>query len=306
MARYMERAENVARIIEVNSHMTLDMPGEEKGQWRPLITITGDEAQFGARYEVANQENVIRFLAFDRENPNSIISCLSAARENARVVRSSITTEMWEQINKMYLFVNQAAISPDVLESPYIFYTRVKMSALLYQGITEATMTHGEAWHFCRLGRSLERADKTSRLLDVKYFILLPTVDYVGLSIDDIQWAAVLRSASAFEMYRRTYGVIQPDQVAEFLLLDRDFPRTVLHCLYRAEESLRWIAGAREGIAQTLPERRLGQLRSDLTYMRIDEIIAGGLHEFLDRFQLRLNMVGTAIYDTFFALHPAS
>jgi uncharacterized alpha-E superfamily protein len=306
MARYMERAENVARIIEVNSHMTLDMPGEEKGQWRPLITITGDVAQFDARYSEANQENVIRFLAFDRENPNSIISCLSAARENARVVRSSITTEMWEQINKMYLFVNQAAISPNVLESPYIFYTRVKMSALLYQGITEATMTHGEAWHFCRLARSMERADKTSRLLDVKYFILLPTVDYVGLSMDDIQWAAVLRSASAFEMYRRQHGVILPDQVAEFLLLDRDFPRAVLHCLYRAEESLRWIAGAREGAEQTLPERRLGQLRSDLTYMRIEEIIGGGLHEFLDRFQLRLNMVGTAIYDTFFALHPAS
>jgi uncharacterized alpha-E superfamily protein len=305
MSRYMERAENVARIIEVNSYLTLDMPGEELGQWRPLITISADDDAFDARYPEANQENVIRFLAFDRENPNSIISCLNAARENARIVRSRITSELWEQINKMYLFVNQAAAQPDVLESPSTFYTRLKMSALLFQGIMESTLTHDEEWHFCRLGRMLERADKTSRLLDVKYFLLLPDIEYVGSSVDDIQWAAVLRSASALEMYRREYGIILPNNVVEFLLLNRQFPRSVMHCLYRAEESLRVIASPSDGLAQTLPERRLGQLRSDLTYRQANEIIAGGLHEFLDHFQLRLNMVGAAIYDTFFAVHPA-
>ncbi len=167
-------------------------------------------------------------------------------------------------------------------------------------------MTHGEAWHFSRLGRMLERADKSTRLLDVKYFILLPSVDHVGLSVDDIQWGAILRSASAFEMYRQKYGVILPDRIAEFLLLDREFPRAVLHGLNRAEESLRAITGSREGTFQNVPEQLLGQLRSDLSYARIDEIIAAGLHEFLDRCQWRMNGIGDAVYDAFFSLHPVA
>lgn len=306
MSRYIERAENVARSIEVNSHMTLDLPGEEQAQWKPLVTIAGADDLFWSRYEEASQKQVIHFLAFDRDNPNSIISCLGAARENARAVRSSITSEMWEQINRMYLYVNQASLSADVFESPHEFYTRLKLGSHLFLGITEVTMTHGEGWHFCRMGRTLERADQTSRLLDVKYFILLPTVDHVGLSVDDIQWAAVLRSGSAFEMYRQKYGVILPERIVEFLLLDREFPRAVLYCLNRAEESMRAITGSHEGTFQSLPEQRLGQLKSDLTYMRVEEIIAGGLHEFLDTFQFRLNAVGDAIYDNYFSLRPIS
>lgn len=305
MSRYIERAENVARSMDVNTHMTLDMEGEEQTQWAPLITITGDDTLFYARYEHATQENVIRFLAFDRENPNSILSCLNAARENARVIRSNITSEMWEQINKIYLYVNRCAAKADVLESPYEFYSAVKQGSHLFSGIMDTTMTHNEGWHFCRLGRSLERADATTRLLDVKYFILLPTVDYVGLSVDDIQWAAVLRSASAFEMYRQQYGVLTPDKIVEFLVLDRQFPRAVLHCLNRADESLRLILGAQEGTFHSLPEQRLGQLRSDLTYLRVEEIIARGLHEFLDTTQGRLNEIGNAVFERFFALKPA-
>ncbi len=306
MSRYIERAENVARTIEVNSHMTLDLPGEEHTQWGPLVTIAGASDLFSTRYDEANQKNVIHFLAFDRDNPNSIISCLGAARENARAVRSSITSEMWEQINRMYLYVNETSTNARVFESPHEFYTRLKLGSHLFLGITEVTMTHGEGWHFCRLGRALERADQATRLLDVKYFILLPTVDHVGLSVDDIQWAAVLRSGSAFEMYRRQYGVIAPDKVVEFLLLDREFPRAVLYSLNRAEESLRAITGSLEGTFQSVPEQRLGQLRSDLTYMRVEEIIASGLHEFLDNFQKRLITVGDAIYDNFFSLRPVS
>ena len=306
MSRYIERAENVARSIEVNSHMTLDLPGEHEAQWMPLVTIAGSEQLFLSRYDEATAENVIQFLAFDRENPNSIISCLSAARENARAIRSNITSEMWEQINRMYLFVNQAASNTSVFETPHEFYTRLKLGSHLFIGIMEVTMTHSEGWHFSRMGRTLERADQTSRLLDVKYFILLPTVDHVGLSVDDIQWAAVLRSASAFEMYRQKYGVILPDRIVEFLLLDREFPRAVLYCLSRADESLRAITGTQEGAFRSLPEQRLGQLRSDMNYVRVEEIIAAGLHEYLDNLQLRLNKVGEAIYDTFFSLRPVS
>lgn len=165
-------------------------------------------------------------------------------------------------------------------------------------------MTHGEGWHFFRLGRMIERADQTTRLLDVKYFILLPTVDHVGLSVDDIQWAAVLRSASAFEMYRQKYGLLLPNRIVEFLLLDREFPRAVLHSLNRAEESLRLITGSPLGGYMSRPEQRLGQLRSELTYARVDEIISGGLHEYLDQFQLRVKEIGSAIYDAFFSSNP--
>ncbi len=304
MSRYIERAENIARSMEVNSHMVLDMPGEELKEWGPLVTIMGDHKVFLERYENASQENVIQFLAFDRSNPNSIISAVSAARENARIIRPSIPTELWECINALYLYVTRKAVSQQVFASPHEFCQVVKSSSHTFLGIMEATMTHGEAWHFFRLGRTLERADQTTRLLDVKYFILLPTVDYVGTPIDDIQWAAVLRSASAFEMYRQHYGVIQPDQVVEFLLLDRDFPRAVLYCLNRAEESLRAISGTHEGMFHSLPEQRLGQLRSEFMYMRVEEIISAGLHEFLDNTQYRLNVVGQAIFDRFFSLHP--
>ncbi len=301
MGRYIERAENVARSMEVNSHMVLDLPGEASSQWAPLVTITGDSAAFNARYDVATPENVIQFLAFDRENPNSIISCLSAARENARIIRPTIPTELWECINKNYLYVTRTAISQDVFESPYEFCQSIKLASQTFLGLMQVIMTHGEGWHFSRLGRTLEHADQTTRLLDVKYFILLPTVDHVGLSVDDIQWAAVLRSASAFEMYRQKYGVLLPDRIVEFLLLERTFPRAVLYCLDMAEESLRKISGSAAGTFQSLPEQRLGQLRSELMYMRVEDIIAQGLHEFLDNTQSRLNVVGSAIHQTYFA-----
>src|SRR5262249_47143954 len=143
------------------------------------------------------------------ENPNSILSCVRAARENARSVREIISSEMWEQVNEFYLMVNSAA-AVGAMTDPQELFASVKMSSHQFAGVTDATMTHGEGWHFFRLGRRLERADKTSRILDVKYFLLLPTADDVGTTFDDIQWAAVLRSASAFEMYRKCHGRISP------------------------------------------------------------------------------------------------
>ena len=145
---------------------------------------------------------------------------------------------MWEHINKFYLMIRDGGSLEDVLDNPYEFFERVSVSGQQFLGVTDATMTHGEAWHFCQLGRMLERADKTSRILDVKYFILLPKVTDVGTPFDDIQWLALLRSASALEMYRQRHGRISPVNVVKFLVLDREFPRAVLHCLTRANESL--------------------------------------------------------------------
>jgi uncharacterized alpha-E superfamily protein len=301
MSRYIERAENVARFIDVNLQLMLDGPDGQDQQWEPLVNTTGDHEKFAERHGAANQQNVIQFLAFDAENPNSILSCLRAARENARTVREIISSEMWLQLNKFYLMVNDAAATGQGRNSPHEFFSEVKLASHLFTGITDGTMSHGEPWHFCRLARKLERADKTSRILDVKYFILLRSVADVGTPLDDIQWAAVLRSASAFEMYRKRHGRISPKGVVEFLLLNREFPRAIHFCLLCARDSLHAISGTPLGTFQYPPEKLLGQLCSDLSYAAVDDIINAGLHEYLDELQTTINQVGAGVHETFFA-----
>src|SRR5258706_248279 len=265
LSRYMERADNVARFIDVNLQMMLDLPSGSREQWQPLVSISGDDAEFSAKYPVATRDNVIKFLRFARENPNSIVSCLRAARENARTIRESIAPEMWEQVNSSYLMANAAA-SNELLRSLSSFFSEVKKASQLFHGITDATLSHGEEWHFYRMGRLLERADKASRLLDVKYFMLLPSVTDVGTPLDDIQWAAVLRSASALEMYRKRHGHIAPEQIINFLVLDHEFPRSIHYCLTAANDSLHAISGTPIGMYRNPAEQRLGQLRSELAY----------------------------------------
>jgi uncharacterized alpha-E superfamily protein len=165
-------------------------------------------------------------------------------------------------------------------------------------------MSRGEAWHFRRLGRSIERADKTSRILDVKYYLLLPNVADVGTPLDTVQWAALLKSASALEMYRKKHGRITPAQVAKFLVLDCDFPRAMHFCLIRAEQALLAITGGAPGTFRNSAEQHLGRLRAELDYANMEEIIHRGLHEFIDSFQNKLNSVGASIHETFFALEP--
>jgi uncharacterized alpha-E superfamily protein len=166
-------------------------------------------------------------------------------------------------------------------------------------------MTHNESWNFCRLGRMLERADKTSRILDVKYFLLLPNAEDVGTTSDDIQWAAVLRSASAFEMYRKSHGRIAPDRIVEFLLLEKEFPRAIQYCLVHARESVHAISGTPPGMFRHPVERLFGELCSELAYARVEAIITAGLHEYLDRLQTKMNLVGNGISETFFAARGA-
>jgi uncharacterized alpha-E superfamily protein len=303
MSRYVERAENVARFIEVNLNLMLDSPVDSAQQWQPLIETTGDADEFAERYGAATQQNVIQFLTFDQENVNSIRSCLRAARENARSVREVISSEMWEKLNEFYLMVNSA--DAETQTDPQELFSSVKMASHLFTGVTNATMTHNEGWHFCRLGRMLERADKTSRILDVKYFLLLPSAADVGTTADDIQWAAVLRSTSAFEMYRKAHGRIAPERVVEFLLFENEFPRGIRYCLVRAREAVHAISGTPTGIFRHPVERLLGELCSELAYARVHTIIAEGLHEYLDRLQNRVNQVGTGISETFFAARGA-
>src|SRR5258708_23130771 len=283
MSRYVERAENVARFIEVNLNLMLDLPLGSAQQWHPLVETTGDADEFAKRYSTASQTNVIEFLAFDQENANSIHSCLRAARENARSVREFISSEMWEQLNEFYLRVNTATTRRRA--DPQDLLRSVRQAGHLFAGVTDATMTHNESWHFCRLGRMLERADKTSRILDVKYFLLLPAAADVGTTSDHIQRAAVLPSASAFEMYRKTHGRIAPERGVEFLLFENEFPRAIHHCPVRSRGSMHPISGTPAGMFRHPVERLFGELCSEPPYARVGAIIAAGLHEYLDRLQ---------------------
>lgn len=303
MSRYVERAENLARFVDVTHNMSLDLPPESEQQWEALVYASGDHEYFDKKYGEPTRENVIQFLTFDREYTGSILSCVHAARENARSVRESISSEMWEQLNQFNIMVRDAAKAGS-MESPNSFFEAVKNASNLFVGITVTSFSQGEAWHFARLGRTLERADKTSRILDVKYFTLLPNVEDIGSPIDDLQWSAVLRSVSGFEMYRKRHHGITPQRVVGFLVLDRQFPRAIMHCVDVADESLHAISGSPTGTFWNIADKRVGKLRSDLAYATVEEILAGGLHEFLDSLQSQLNAIGGAVHQTFIALNP--
>lgn len=301
MSRYIERADNVARFVSVNLHLMLDSEVGQEQQWQPLVNTSGDHEDFEKRYTAPTQENVIFFLAFDEKNPNSILSCLKAARENARQVREIITSSMWQQINEYYLFVRDNGENVQAIESLNRYFLQVRRGASTFMGLTDSTMIRGEAYHFYQLGQMLERADKTSRILDVKYFILLRSAAEVGSPIDHVQWGAVLRSATAFEMYRQECGRISPFRVVDFLLFSHHFPRSVRYCIQKAQESLYGISKTPEGQVRNDVERSLGSLCSDLTYTRAETVVEAGLHEYLDRLQNRLNEVGTEVHQTYFA-----
>lgn len=303
-SRYVERAENVARFVNVNLDLMLDTPSAQRPSWQPLVQTTGDHEWYEEHYSDYSPGNVTRFLTFDLEYPNSIISSVRAARENARTVREIISREMWEELNELYLIVNEAKRQELVAEEMADFYDRIKLFGIHFAGVTDATLSHGEAWHFSRLGRMIERADKTSRILDVKYFILLPELGDIGSAVDQIGWTALLNSASALQMYRQRYQVIQPSDVAEFLLLDADFPRSIRHCLHRAQESLHAITSTPLGSYENQAERNLGLLTSRLDFAQTSEIMDKGLHQYLDEIQHVLNQVGEAISERFFYAPP--
>lgn len=299
--RYIERAENVARFIDVNLNLMLDLPGGVSPQWKPLISVTGDLEQFNSRYSEVNNRNVIQFLCFDLSYENSIISCLKKARENARSIREVISSEMWEEVNSFYLMVQEASTASSLRTLPKFFST-VKMASHRFAGVMDATMSHNEGWQFGQMGRLLERADKTTRIVDVKYFLLLPSAEWVGTPLDRIQWIALLKSASAYEMYTKSQHYITPSSVAEFLILGRQFPRSIHFCLRETQKRLHEITQTPAGNWSNGAEKTLGKLCSQLSYLTIEDIIQSGLHEFLNEMESSINQVGNEIYNTFIAL----
>ncbi len=301
MSRYLERAESISRFVEVNWHLYLEQSQNHLQEWGALISVTGDNEAFRKRYENYSRENVINFLFFDTDYPHSVVSCLRAARENARTVREIISADMWEQINSFYHFVEDTGKYPAAVhENPYEFCQSIQLRGMLINGLTNDTMLHGEGWHFVRLGRYLERADKTSRILDVKYFTLLPGANYVGTNYDDVQWAALLRATGGLEAYRQQCGRIFPSEVARFLMFDRLFARSVIRCLLVARESLHAISGSLTGEYRNKAEQRMGALCSELSFTDIHAVFEHGLHEFTDQLQVKMNRVHDAVSETFF------
>ncbi|MBA3008630.1 MAG: alpha-E domain-containing protein [Proteobacteria bacterium] len=306
MTRYIERAENIARFISVNLNLTLDFSIQPDFKWSPIIMATGDHLLFEKKYgKDYSSRNVIHFLALDQDYSNSIISCLRAARENARSVREIISSEMWEQVNRYYLELKDATITDLAGRNPHKFFKIITMRGHMFTGLLYTTMSHGEAFQFALAGLLLERADKTSRILDVKYFMLLPNAGDVNTPYDSIQWAAVLKSASGLEMYRKRFHRIIPKQVCDFLIFDGEFPRSIRYCLKKAEKALHNISGTQVDSVSNKAEKSLGRLCADLDYSDIEEIINQGMHEYLDALQVKINTVGNDIHDAFFKAIPS-
>jgi uncharacterized alpha-E superfamily protein len=302
MSRYIERAENVARLLEVNLQFLTDFHGEggaALNMWEPLILSTGDQELFAQRYDVADSRSVTEFLAFDLENPGSILASVYAARENARMIRDQISLEMWETVNELHLLLKSKNASRVWKAGPQEFFAKINRASHLFQGLTASTYARNEGWEFIQFGKYIERADKTTRILDVKYHILLPSATDVGGALDTAQWQAVLRSASALEAYRRYYvREILPWKVAEFLIFSESFPRSLHFCVAQVDEYLRKILDETGTRPRSSAARASKRLLADLQSLTIGDVLGKGLHEFLTEVKASLTAIGDGVVET--------
>ena len=298
MSRYTERAENTARMLDVNYQTSLLPQSEAVAQlgWQGLLSISELLTSYKEHYGDIQARDVMDFMVKDESNPSSIVSCLGAARENARAVRGTLTTEVWETQNTTWLEVKRMLKSGEFEQDPAQFFEWVKFRSHLSRGVTVGTMLMDEALHFMRLGTFLERADNTARLVDVKFHAVQS--DFFGNASEKDQeydfyhWSAILRSVSGFEVYRKVYrDVIKPERVAELLILRADMPRSLHASLSEVVSNLMLVAS--DPASETL--RRAGKLRAELQYGRIDEILATGLHAYLTQFLDRVNDLGAHI-----------
>lgn len=299
MSRYMERAENTARMLDVN-YQTSMLPqsvDRAKQGWASLLGISELTDAYDEKHGEVNAREVMDFMVRDAGNPSSIVSCLRAARENARAVRGTLTTELWETTNQTWLEFTRMTRGDTLDRDPGALFEWVKFRSHLSRGVTVGTMLQDESLHFIRIGTFLERGDNTARLLDVKFHAL--SGDYFGTWADDnapevdfYHWSSILRSVSGFVIYRRVYrNVIRPDKVAELLILRPDMPRSLAACMNEVVQNLDLVANEQSNETR----RRAGRLRSDLLFGRIDEILATGLHAFLTQFLDRVNDIGAGI-----------
>lgn len=304
LSRYIERAETNSRILDVNIQLLLDFEDQNgitaRQHWEPILATLEDQELFGALHSEISGDAVMAFVTFEKKNPHSILSCVGLARENARTVREQISSEMWEQLNRLYLYLNDSTARTAFGDSPIDFYRSLVASLHSFQGITDATMTHGEGWEFLQAGKFLERADSTSRVLDIKYHILLPSGEQVGGNVDITQWMAVLRSCSAMEAFLKiSHGQVAGWRVAEFLILHDAFPRSIRFCIDCLDRALHNISGCESTHFSNDAERLSGMLRSNIDYTTIEAVFKTGLHQYLDQIQLRLLEISDVLVRTY-------
>jgi uncharacterized alpha-E superfamily protein len=304
MSRYLERAEHVARLLDVSFHLELDLHGVMAGphelHWTSVAAILQQRIPPGDGAGPSPQAAISHWLTFDRDNPDSIVSCVSRARANARQVRGAISSEMWKELNKLYWQLSDREFSSRARESPHDYYMAVECGSHLFQGVCDATWTHDEGWQFMQLGKFLERADKTLRVLDIMYHSLRELIDPDDLPMSNLHWANVLRSCLAYEAYQRLYvGRVEPERVVAFLLLHPSFPRSVRFCLESSARALAEIEGLVPGRGDSPADRVLGRMLCDLRYADLDDILATDLHAFLGSLLERCARVGVAVQDQY-------
>jgi uncharacterized alpha-E superfamily protein len=298
MSRYLERAEHTARLMDVDLQLRLDQsPEAGTGRWLRLLEASQAVGPQDGKIDAATLTHIV---TLDRANPSSILSCVAAARENLRQVREQCSTEMWEQLNRLYLQVNATTAGEAWLLNSHVFFRAVQDGAHLFQGLTDSTMSHGEGWQYIQLGRFVERTDELARLVGT-YFKRLPhPLDQAVESEEYLEWVGLLKSCAAFEAYCKTYTAeIRPLRVAEFLLLNSEFPHSVRFSVDMIHAALRAIGQLTERKADQ-PERLSGRLRATLSFSQIDEIMASGASGYVDSVRWQCAQAHTAIHQVYF------
>lgn len=308
MARYVERAEHVARLLLVNANLLIDVgelaPGLLEDQWLSVLTIlrldTDDPALLGDA-SIANR--VTRYMTFDAGNPSSLISCLSRARENARAIRENISAEMWETINALYWSIQADESQVRFEDSPDLFYRGIMNASMLFQGLTDQTLAHDQRWHFAQVAKHLERIDVTCRIIETKFNILQKVETVLESALRNIHWMAVLRSCCSIEAFRRSHvSEMDPLRVAGFLILERSFPRSIR---FSVEHALSAVAAIHSGIDPNIidpAERVLGRLDAQLEYAEMNEILNQGLPNYLQQIQHSVAEAALAVQRAYFLL----
>jgi uncharacterized alpha-E superfamily protein len=305
MSRYLERAENVARLLDIGLYLELDAGGQpDQGDSAPVeiaLNILACRDAFRSAHPAAGRTELLQFLTFERNNPQSIVGMIARARENARGTQESIGVDSWRQVNRLYLYLCSNKARRRFLSSPSGFYTAIKEACILFDGLIQNTLPRDEVYHFLQLGRYLERVELMGRILHAKCQTSPTDGGGLEVGLEMVRWAGLLRSCSAYGAYLRTErDRVEPVGVIRFLVLDPDFPRAVRFCVGRCRESLKEIAGGDDDEVATEAERLLGRLESDLRYINVAEIFQRGLLPFLDGIQTICRRVGVEIQQTFF------
>lgn len=295
LSRYVERAENTARLVRVNSHLVLDTPRGITPGWEPLVEITGLSAAFQSVEREPSERNVVRFLIGDAHNPGSILSSLAAARENCRTVRDVLPRSSWEKLNELYLFAKENVQSGLTKSGRDAFLDGIITGSQQIVGLLGSVMYRDEAWHFARIGRNLERADMTTRIIDVRSTDLFPDDLLESRSLDTLQWISVLRSMSGYQIYRRHVAIrVSRADVLEFLFHDLLFPRSFLHCIEAVDESIAKL----DNSAAVL--RGIRALKRTLRQTTVGEMTQASLHEFIDELQIGITDLHAVLAKTYF------